>query len=63
MPSDSDDRYRYLIRKRDGSYWAGDGRWVRRKDRAKHITGADNAWHYAENNLYDYIEEIDVVIP
>lgn len=62
-PSNDDRRYKYLIRKRDGTFYSKKGGWVKKKEWAKHIAGADNAWHYAEHHLWEYIEEIDVVIP
>lgn len=57
-----DDHYKYLIRRRDGTFWTKSGGWGG-KEKAKKIAGAANAWNYAENHLWSDIDEIDVVMP
>lgn len=62
-----DDKFKYLIRKRDNTFWTDQkgGTWLphHKKDKALQIKGADNAWDYVEKNLWEFAEDVDVVIP
>lgn len=63
----SDDGFKYAIRKRDGTYWTNEqgGRWLpeKKKGRALLIKGADKAFDYVETHLWEYADDVDVVIP
>lgn len=66
----SSDNFKYVIRMRNGTYWSNEqgGRWLPEKKgrapgKALHIKGADKAFDYVEAHLWEFADDVDVVIP